>query len=270
MRYLNALSVLVVTLLVVSPASAQEAVEGSEVADELTWSDGSARTLPKGRAELGLFSVSRYALTDAVELQSNLLLNAMLPNLGAQVRWMSSGGWTFGSVHALRYTTRLFGFVSRSGTGGFIPANVEPPQMLELDNAILVSKALGSSHTLTTELGVSVVPKFTDGVTPSGSLPTIDFPFLYTRTAAANGGATVRAGVASAGTIKGRLEYGADVELYYNPSIFSAPILEQGAKLAWRISDHVALFGGYRLTVAQYPYGTRLHALPVLDLRVGF
>ncbi len=248
------------------PANAQEEAE----AKDAIWNHNSARTLPRGRVEFGLFSPSRVGITDRLELQTNLLLDALLPNLGVKGNWAELGGWSLGSAHTLRYTTRLYSVITAEGTGGILPANIAPPQMIELDNAILLTRDIKRSHALSLDLGASVIPKFSEGVNPSGSLPVVDFPFLYTRTAAANGGATLRAGVAMTGSLVSKLEYLADVDVYYNTAIFLAPALEQGASLAWRFSDHVSLSGGYRLALAKYEYGTRLHVMPTLDLRVGF
>ena len=245
-----------------STASAQET--------KPLWNTDSAFTAPAGRLELGLFSPTRYALSDKVELQTNLLLNAALPNLSAQVQWGSAAGWTFGTRHSLRYTTMLFNRLATEGTGGFLPANISPPQMLELDNDVRASRYLNPDHLLTLDLGVSYIPHFTDGVTPSGSLPVVDFPFLYPRLAAASGGATMRAGVAWSGRLVSSLRAAADLDVFYNPAVFLAPVVEQGAELAWDFSEHVSLSAGWRLTVAKYGYGTRLHVLPTLDVRAGF
>ena len=217
------------------PANAQEEAE----AKDAIWNHNSARTLPRGRVEFGLFSPSRVGITDRLELQTNLLLDALLPNLGVKGNWAELGGWSLGSAHTLRYTTRLYSVITAEGTGGILPANITPPQMIELDNAILLTRDIKRSHALSLDLGASVIPKFSEGVNPSGSLVS-------------------------------KLEYLADVDVYYNTAIFLAPALEQGASLAWRFSDHVSLSGGYRLALAKYEYGTRLHVMPTLDLRVGF
>lgn len=234
------------------------------------WSTDTAFTAPAGRLEFGLFSPTRYALGDKVELQTNLFLNAALPNLSAQVQWGSAAGWTFGTRHTLRYMTVLFNRLAVEGTGGILPANIKPPQMVELDNDVRASKSLNEDHILTVNLGVSYIPRFTDGVTPSGSLPVVDFPFLYPRLAAASGGATLRAGAAWSGRLASSLRVTADLDLFYNPGVFLAPVAEQGGELAWDISDHVSLAAGWRLTLAKYGYGTRVHVLPTIDVRAGF
>jgi len=234
------------------------------------WRTDTALTAPKGRLEFGLFTPSRYALTDKVELQTDLLLNFALPNVGAQVHWTTAGGWALASKHTLRYSTRLLNVVTAEGVGGFLPGNITPPQMIEIDNEVMTSKRFGASSILTVDLGVSIAPNFNDGVTPSGSLPVIDFPFLYPRLASTVGGATLRGGVAWVGRIVPKLEYAIDVDVFYNTAVFLGPALEQGANLAWRPSDRVSLGAGYRLSLAQYAYGTRVHVLPTLDVRVGF
>ncbi len=247
-----------------APAYAQDAE------DTILWRTDTAFTAPAGRLEIGLFSPTRYALTDTVELQTDLLLNLALPNLGVQVNWAKVGGWTLGSKHALRYSTLLLGTVAAEGVGGLLPANIEPPQMIELDNEVLGSTRFGLESILTVNLGVSFAPRFSDGVTPSGSLPVIDFPFIYQRTASTVGGATLRGGVAWASKITDSLEYTLDLDLYFNPVVFPSPALEQGGEIAWRASKHFSLAGGYRLTFAEYGYGARLHVMPTLDVKGGF
>jgi hypothetical protein len=262
-RATMALAALMVTWS--APAAAQE-----DAGDTVTWRTDTAFTAPAGRLEIGLFSPTRYALTDTVELQTDLLLNAVLPNLGVQVNWAEVAGWTVGSRHVVRYPTLLLDAVAAEGVGGLLPANITAPQMIELDNEVLGSTRMGLESILTVNLGVSFAPRFTDGVTPSGSLPVIDFPFIYQRTAATAGGATLRGGVAWASRITGALEYTLDVDLFFNPAVFASPALEQGGEVAWRASEHFSLAAGYRLTFAEYAYGARLHVMPTLDVRGGF
>ena len=248
-----------------APAYAQDNVGENEL-----WRTETAFTAPAGRLEIGLFSPSRYALTDTVELQTDLLLNLVLPNLGVQVNWAKIAGWTVGSRHVVRYPTLLLDTVTAEGVGGFLPNNITPPQMIELDNEAIASSRFGLKSILTVNVGVSFAPRFTEGVTPSGSLPVIDFPFLYQRTASTVGGATLRGGVGWASKFTDTLEYALDLDVYYNPGVFLSPAIEQGGELAWRASKNFSLAGGYRLTFAEYGYGARLHVMPTLDVRGGF
>lgn len=233
------------------------------------WPEHTALTTPPGRVVLGLFSPSRLPITDRVELQSTLLLNAAVPNLGAQVHWLGGDGWTFSTRHTLRYPTLLLGFASAPGVGGLLPSNSTPPQLLEVDNEVLVTRALPRQHHVTLSAGVIITPTLAEGVQPSGAIPAVDFPFLYQRLGTIGGGAAVRAGVALSGYLTESFDFVVDLDVMTVPSFSEGAALEQGIEVLWRISSNVSLAGGFRFTYANYPGGPQAAILPVLDLQVA-
>ena len=68
---------------------------------------GTARTLPAGRMDVGVWQPLRYGLTDTLELSSHVLLATRMPNLRARHRWAQAHGWDVATLHELAYPTPL-------------------------------------------------------------------------------------------------------------------------------------------------------------------
>lgn len=238
-------------------------------AEHAPWAGDTANTVAPGRWEFGLLSPSRVALNERVELSTNLLLNVALPNVGAKVGWGEVGAWRLATSHRLTYPTRLINTLAGQGAGGILPisaAETDPGLIFGLETSALATRTLRSTLMLTGHLGAAFAPRLTDH-----TAPLIDFPFLYQRTAQYNSWGTVRGGVGLRGGIgPSKFSYNVHAEFFYLPAVDGGFAVEQGGALRWAFTQKIALSAGYLLSVARFPYGTRLHALPRLDLVWAF
>ncbi|MBA2662086.1 MAG: hypothetical protein H0U74_07295 [Bradymonadaceae bacterium] len=249
-------------LLAASPATA-ELKTASFRAD-------SAYPLPEGRFELGLFGPLRYGLSERVELSAYPLYFFVIPNISAKYALMASGPFQVATRHSLVYPTLLLGLVSREGTGGILQPTTNAPHILALTNEALITRALGANHSTTLKLGISVAPRFGGGDAPGTELETIDLPLIYARTAAYHSFATARAGIAFAGKIAGPFAYTVDADYFFMPEMDGSFAFEHATMLSWHASDDFLVQAGYTLVFGEYPFGTQLHVLPMIDLKWGF
>lgn len=245
------LSVTSMSLGQATPAQAQNAL----------WSGDRAATVPQGRYELGLFSPSRFALSEESEISTTLLLNFLMPNVELKFVWPSQTTWQLATRHRLTYPTLLFKTISASGAGGLLPETTKVPQIVGVENEAILERALTGKHSIALNLGVHVAPRLTDG-----DLPLIDFPLLYPRLSAANTWATVRAGARLRGQLGHHWSYAIGAEAFLLPAVEGGVALEQSLELGWQISRTWALELGYLMSFAHYPYGGRFHVMPTFDV----
>lgn len=220
-----------------------------------------AYIVPPGRIEIGLLSPTRYALTERDELSTDLLANVVLPNLSLKHSWGKFGPWWLSTKHTLSYPTLLFDQTSREGTGGLFPVTTDAPFALSIDNQLLLTRKVGKQH-LTWDVGVRIGTPLDEE-----RLPLMDFPFLFARFNHLYTFATLRTGVSLGGVLYGPFEYIADLDVWSLPALDNGFALETGGSITWRPGRNFALAVGYRASFAEYPYGTRLHLLPYLDLQ---
>ncbi|MDH5493510.1 MAG: hypothetical protein OEY14_16265 [Myxococcales bacterium] len=236
-------------------AQAEPGAEPGRLADD------SARAMPAGRAELGLWGPLRVGLMDELQLDVQPLIFLAMPH--ARLRWqlLDTPRWSASLEPGLTYPTVLLGLLSREGTLGLLPHDAEPPQALMIQLGAALSLSHGGGRVSTLRAGLEVAPRG-----GSKRFPVLDFPFLYPRFAALHAPLVAQLEARSEGRIAGRFDYGASATLFLLPSIGGGWAFEQGASARWRISDRFALSAGYRLTLAAYPVGIRLHVLPLLEL----
>jgi hypothetical protein len=226
------------------------------------WSNGSALTIEDGRFELGLTSEWRYGLEDDLEISTQPIADLLFPHLGAKKHWGSQGPWHLASAHSIGLSSVFLGQVAREGSGGLLPADLEIPFSFLLGADALVSRELGAGW-LTFGAGLTLGPTFGD------ETPILDFPFLYPRFAALNAPVSSQLEARLEGQL-GWLGYAVELALYAWPGLDRGWAFEQALALAIVPSDHFRLELGVRTSVADYPIGTRFHALPTFDIAVGF
>ncbi len=256
-------------------ASAAEPAKSPDFDDSVEqrepWADGSARTMPEGRAEVGVFSPARWAPVEGVELGLHPVLFVVLPHIEAKVEWTSFGhGFYFATQHRLSYPSLFLNLVATEGTGGLLPSDSDVPQALIIDNYALLSRTLGEHQVLTLRAGISVGPR------TSSDLPLLDFPFLYADFAPLYAPLVPRAGALLEGRIGGDFHYALDFLVSYMPIGDE----EQGTKDAWafdeavelhyRIRDTHQFSAGMLIEQAEFPIGWRVYFLPTVDYRYAW
>ncbi len=260
-------------LSVVSVARAEDDLPpiDESVEQREPWSDSSARTMPRGRVEVGLFSPARWAPWEGVELGLNPVWFFMLPHVEAKLTWLAwNDAWYFGSQHRVSYPSPFLNFVSREGAGGLLPPDTDVPTAVMLDNDLLLSRTLGPDHMATLRFGISVAPR-----TSSDNFPLLDFPFLYPRFAPLYAPFVPRAGATIEGRVYGPVHFALDVQASYLPidedqGITDAWAYEEGLTLHYRPSEKHQLSTGMLVEQADYPIGWRMHFLPTVDYRYAW
>lgn len=233
---------------------------GRASARSTRWSIGTADTLPRGRLETGIFSPLRYGAVEGFEVSSHPLLCALMPNVGFKVGIMDAGEWSAAMRHSLHYPTPLLRLLAREGTGGILPAAATVPQIIGWSPEMLASYAPSPDRVVTAKLGLLLAATFGDS-----DMPTIDLPLVFPRTAAYHNGATVIGGLDLDSKLVGGLWVLLDLDLYIMPWDQGSFALEHALMLTYRTGG-IALSAGYKLVFGEYPFGTDVHILPLLDL----
>lgn len=235
----------------------------------LGWADQSARTLPEGQAEVGVFSAARYAPRTGLELGLHPGVFFVMPHIEAKLTWATDGKWILGSRHRLAYPSLFLHAVAREGAGGLLPADTEIPQALIVESDVLLSRTLGA-QVVTWRLGFAAAPR------SAADLPLLDFPFLYPRFAALHAPLVPRTGLSLDGRVAGPVHYAFDVLASYLPiadqeqGTEDAAAFEAALLVHYRLSSSHQLSAGARVAHALYPIGWRTHGLPVIDYRYAW
>lgn len=230
-----------------------------------TWSNSTALTPATGRVELGVFSESSWALTPRIELRLHPIAFLVFPHVETKLRWVDAGQWQLSSLHRLSYPTPFVMTISREGSGGLLPLNTDPPQALLISNHFLGSLEWRPHQWATVQAGASV------STATMGSVPVVDFPFLYPRLAALHAPLVPTLAANFTGEFATQLGY--ELELLHTWLwVDSAPLrhsTEIYGALHWRPNaDHQMSVGG-RFSRAEFPIGWRSYFLPHIDYRIS-
>lgn len=250
-----------------APPSAALAVEDTEDTETEAlaqrWSGERAHLVAPGRWELGLWSPSRVAINERMELSTTLGLLPLVPELGVKASWIERAPWMLSSTHRLRYLTPLLRTLSRRGAGGLLPPDQRPPLVALFENGLLATRTIAPGHWMTLGATFIAAPRAAGAITP------LEFPFLYPRTAAMHGQGVFGAHVRFEGWLSGWLAYELAVRAFLMATDPGGWAIEQHGALAWRPSDRFSLELGYRVSHTDYPFGPATHLIPTVDVRVG-
>lgn len=244
--------------LALAPAGAARAATGE-------FSAHTARVLPHGRLEAGVFSPLRLGVRDRVDVALHPGWFLVAPNAQVKVAWGSRGPLSLASTHGLLYPTPLMRLLSREGTGGIVPADVRYPHLLASANHLLATAALGG-HLLTLRAGGRVARNLTPFDGPE-LWSQVEWHLVWPRAAAWFTGWSADVGLAAEGPLRGRLGYRVALERFFMPGLRGDWAYEWSGILSYRPSRRVLVRGGLLWSWAELPYGTRLSVpFPLLDV----
>ncbi len=236
-------------------------------AENEIWSNGTAKTLPKGRIEVGIFQPFRYGLNETTELSTFLLADLLIPNITMKKSWNSHNGIEMTSEHSIIYPTPLLNLMAREGAGGILPNNSIIPEIIVYENQLLFSYQISENHIFTPKIGYSIA--FVSG---ESDFPTLDLPLVYNRTSIYHNGAMFNFGFDFCGTIIPKLDYLIDFDKFMLDKEYAEFSYEHKLMLIWKINRKFAISGGYKLAYSDYPSPKQRNAdfFPLIDFRMGF
>jgi hypothetical protein len=221
------------------------------------WTDGTARVLPQGRWEVGLFQPLRYGFAAGQELAVHPLIFLKLPNVAYQRVW-KEGERTLSSRHLVIYPTPLLNTVAKEGIGGIVSPEFQFPAMIALYNDLLCTRQITETIRFTGKAGLGFAVRFGE----LDDRTTIDLPLVFQRLAVFYNGWLVRFGGDLTGPVTGRWHYWIDCDLFLIPGAEENLGFEHKGLLLWHKSDRFRVAVGYKLVYGEYPYGTQWHLLP--------
>jgi hypothetical protein len=228
------------------------------------WSEGSAYILPEKRVELGLFQPLRYGQSKNIEWSIHPIYFFIIPNFN--LKWFHGyyKDYAIATKHSIYYPTLLLRTISKQGTGGIISPEFDIPQMVGLNNEVLISTPVTSNFLITLKAGVAFGIKF-------GGLDkrtTIDLPFVYNRLAVFYHGYQLRTGIDLDGKIYNRWHFSLDGDYFYIPGVQHNKAFEHKGLIIWKKSGKTQIMLGYKLIYGQYPFGSQWHLfIPIFDLQ---
>ncbi len=249
-----------VGILMLSHLFAQDTLTGCY------WTDGTACNVPKHRWELGLFTASRYGITDKIELSAHPLMFFLMPQVKVKVGWGEYSGFRLATEHGIFYPTQFMRLAATEGTGGLISPEFTIPQMFSVSNRLLVSYRPFHKALLTAHGGITFAIKFG----PLDPRTTIDMPVIYPRLAVFYNQPEFDAGIDFRGQFISRLGWLFNVENFIVCGTENNYFLENKGVLAYTSKkETLRIEAGYKLCFGRYPAGPQWHLLPVVDLVFG-
>ncbi len=256
-----------IILLFTFTLKAQDSVniKNSQKDTVLLWSNNTAKTIKKGRKEIGLFAPLKIGLKDSMEISIHPIFFFIIPNIELKKYWTSFGIFDLASKHRFSYPTLLYNVISKRGIGGLLPSTSTIPQMFKFDNSILLGTTINEYITTTINVGVDLTLSFGES-----NFPDIEYHIIYPRTYSLNNLFTPYFGINFTGKFFANVYYEYKFTAFFMTNTNQGSILENKLKFQWNISNKFAISGGALLTYGQYPYGQDGGLFPVFDLMYGF
>jgi len=228
-------------------------------AQNVQWSDNSARTVTKSHKEIGVFSPFTMGLTESLEFSVHPFWFFMAPHIHLKKHWTDVKSFQISSLHNLSYETPLLKMLSKSGTGGVLPPTREIPHFVKINNALLIGKTYKEQY-LTLQIGVDFSYGF-----GNSTMPDIEYYLVYPRTYALNNLYTPYVAFDITGNLYKTIDYNYHTDNFFLTSKNPGFITEQAFQLIWRKSEKFNLKIGIIYTVGDFPYGKGEKILPTID-----
>lgn len=230
------------------------------------WTAGTAFTVPKHRWEPALFTLSRYGITDKLELSAHPLMVFLMPQVKLKVGWGELSGFRLATEHGILYPTLFMRLVAMKGTGGLISPELTIPQMVAVSNRFLVSYRPFKNAILTADAGIA----FSIKSAPPDKRSTIDFPVIYPRLAVFYSQPEFELGMDFRGKFAPRFGWLLTVDNFFLAGTGENYFLENKGAFAYSAkNENIRIEAGYKLCYGKYPDGQRWHLLPAIDLIFG-
>jgi hypothetical protein len=250
-------------LLALLPAAPRRA-QAADLTPALFAPD-SARLVPPGGVELGVFAPLRWGVAERLEVSCYPLWMFVAPNVALRVGWGRAAGLEWASDHSLGYPTPLMRLLAREGTGGIVPSDVLYPHIVSFANHLLATRELPGGHLLSARVGGQLAKNLTAFDGPE-FWSQVEWHYAWPRMAAWFTGWSVDGGLAAQGPVAGPFGYRVTLDGFYFTGLKGDRAVEWSVVAAWRPRPGLELHAGATWSWARFPYGTRLSVpLPLVD-----
>jgi len=249
-------------------------ISQSVTAQEI-WTLGTARTVPIGTYETGIFSPLRYGLTRTLELQTHAIEFPVYPSFGVKKYWgklpynilLATNHWVYVPSIALNLERKLQLF-------GYVPGTYAPYGFIAtFKNELILSKVLvertscsEENYWLSLTLGVlNAIPKQDSA---NFALP---YHILYPRTAIYHDTTVWYVGLDLDGRITSSLDFSADVDFLSIGWGVDYMAIEHKGILLYHATEKLSMAIGYKFIWGNYPVdGISIGIAPVFDIIYRF
>lgn len=262
---------LLLNLCLVGWAYAQVPLVGGERIDYYsTWTDRGAKVVPMGEIHLSALAKSRYGNYPKTEINSELLLFPLAPNIGVKHEWFGKNT-ILSSQHTFHYPTLGMKWARSSGFQDQIPESADIPHIFTFRNELIVSRILNPQPedcfiripdlVLSARVGFDFSLKSGDD-----NFPKMDYYLLYQRTASYYDDQKVYfAGLELVGNVYRNFNFSLSAD-YYNIDFEGEYALESQGKIHWHKNSRFSISGGYKAYYLDNDTKTQLFIMPVIDL----
>lgn len=255
----------------ISAAYAQVPLVGGERIDYYSsWTDRGAKVVPMGEIHLSALAKSRYGNYPKTELNSELLLFPLAPNIGFKHQWFGKNT-ILSSQHTFYYPTLGLKWAKSLGFKDQIPKTADIPHIFTFRNELILSRILNPQPedcfirtpdlVLTARVGFDFSLK-----TGDDNFPKLDYYFLYQRSASYYDDQKVYfAGLELAGNIYRNFNFSISGD-YYNIDFGGEYAIESQGKIHWHKNSKFSVSAGYKTYYLNNDTKTQLFLMPVVDL----
>lgn len=239
------------------------------------WTLGTARTVPIGTYESGIFSPLRYGLTRTLELQTHAIELPVFPSFGVKKYWgklpynilITTNHWVYFPSIPLNLERKLNLF-------GYVPYTYSPYGFVAtLKNEIILSKVLvertscdPENYWLSLTLGLLKALPAQDSI--NFALPK---HILYPRTVVFHDTAVWYVGIDLDGRINSNLDFSVDVDFLSIGWGVDYMAIEHKGILLVHATEKLSIAGGYKFIWGNYPTdGANIGVAPVFDVIYRF
>ncbi len=226
------------------------------------WTAETAITIPKHRFELGIFDESRYGLTDNCEISSHLIKSFLMPTIKIKKYWGNYKGLIIATQHGLFYPSPFMRTVAMEGTGGLISPEFDIPDMISINNKIVISYKPLNNLLLSIYAGFKFAIMFGD----LDSRTTIDLPYFYPRFAVFYHQPEIDFGINARGIIISRIGWNFNIDNFVFTNTSENYFMENNLGLTYISREQTCrIEAGYKLCYGNYAFGPQWHLLPMLS-----
>ena len=202
-----------------------------------------------------------YGINKRIELQSFLLGNFIMPNIGIKINLLKKNKFYLSSQHSINYFTPWLKFWQGNGTGAIISPEINIPKLYLLENGIFASYLINNKLLISSNLNMTLALG-----TKINRLYSIDMPIIYNRFAPAFENAVFSLKTNLQGKITKRFNYMATFDYYYINSNQFSNFIETSIIGVFAKSTRFKFCLGPKLVYGQYPFGNQINILPYFNI----